>query len=78
MKEFFNIKKEYTFEIFDFTALLTVLNVALIVMGFSWAPILGVVNCGVNLVLCVKSRSHINTYITQIALIILNIYFLKG
>ena len=77
MREFFSIKeKEYKFEIWDLTALITILNVAFILMGFWWAPILGLVNCAICLVMNVINKVHINNYITQVALIVLNIYFL--
>lgn len=77
IKEFFSItEKEYKFEIWDLTSLITVLNVAFILMGFWWAPILGIVNCIICIIMNVINRVHINNYITQIALIILNIYFL--
>ena len=77
MREFFSIEeKEYKFEIWDLTALITILNVAFILMGFWWAPILGLVNCVICLVMNVINKVHINNYVTQVALIILNIYFL--
>lgn len=77
MREFFSIEeKEYKFEIWDLTALITILNVAFILMGFWWAPILGLVNCAICLVMNVINKVHINNYITQVALIVLNIYFL--
>ena len=77
IKKFFSVtEKEYRFEIWDLTSLITVLNVALILMGFWWAPILRIVNCVICLVMNVINKVHINNYITQIALIILNIYFL--
>lgn len=77
MREFFTIEeKEYKFEIWDLTALITILNVAFILMGFWWAPILGLVNCAICLVMNVINKVHINNYITQVALIVLNIYFL--
>ena len=77
VKEFFNITdKEYKFEMYDLTTLITVLNVAFIIMGFWWAPILGIANCVVFIVLNIINKVHINSYITQIALIILNVYFL--
>lgn len=79
MKKFFSIKEnKYEFEIFDLTALITVLNVALIVMGFWWAPILGLINCAIIIIVSIKNKVHINNYITQIALIVLNFYFLRG
>lgn len=78
IKNFFSIKEDkYTFEIFDLTALITVLNVALILMGYWWAPILGLVNCGIIIVVSALNKVHINNYITQIALIVLNFYFLN-
>lgn len=77
MKKFFSIKKDkYTFEIFDLTTLLTVLNVAFILMGFWWAPIIGIANCGIFIALNIIKRAHINNYICQLALLVLNIYFL--
>ena len=77
MREFFTIEeKEYKVEIWDLTALITILNVAFILMGFWWAPILGLANCAICLVMNVINKVHINNYITQVALIVLNIYFL--
>ena len=77
MREFFSIEeKEYKFEIWDLIALITILNVAFILMGFWWAPILGLVNCAICLVMNVINKVHINNYVTQVALIVLNIYFL--
>lgn len=77
MKEFFNVKdNSYQFEISDLTTLLTILNVTFILLGFWWAPILGIANCVICIVVNVLNKVHINNYITQIALIILNIYFL--
>lgn len=77
IKNFFSItKKEYEFEIWDLTSLITILNVTFVLMGFWWAPILGLVNCAICMVVNVKNKVHINNYITQIALVVLNIYFL--
>ena len=77
MREIFSIEeKEYKFEIWDLTALITILNVAFILMCFWWAPILGLVNCAICLVMNVINKVHINNYVTQVALIVLNIYFL--
>ena len=77
LKEFFSIKENsYKFEMTDLTTLVTILNVAFILMGFWWAPILGIVNCGICIVLNILNHAHISIYVTQIALIILNIYFL--
>ena len=77
MNKFFVIKSDsYVFEMSDLTTLITILNVAFILMGFWWAPILGIVNCGTCIVLNIINHMHINVYITQIALIVLNVYFL--
>lgn len=78
MKEFFGIKENhYVFEWGDVSALLTVLNVVFILMGYTWAPMLGLVNSILTLTLCIKSHAHLNMYVMQFALIQLNLYFLK-
>ena len=76
MKAFFRIETTYKFEIMDLFTLITILNVTFILMGFWWAPVLGLVNCVANIVVNVKTRAHINAYMMQIALIVLNVYFL--
>lgn len=77
MKKFFGIEtNKYIFEWTDITTLLTLLNVMLVVTGFYWAPVVGLINCGLGLVLNVINRAHINMYVMQIALIVLNAYFL--
>lgn len=77
MKKFFGImENRYVFEIFDLTSLITIINVALIVLGFWWAPFFGLINCLIFILLNIKTNAHINSYLTQIALIILNVYFL--
>lgn len=77
MREFFGIKESnYKFEMADLTTLVTILNVAFVLMGFWWAPILGIVNCVVCIALNIINNTHINMYITQIALVVLNVYFL--
>lgn len=76
-KNFFGITDNtYKFEIFDVTSLITVLNVVFILMGFWWAPFFGLVNCIIITVLNTRTHAHINAHITQIALVILNCYFL--
>jgi hypothetical protein len=76
MKKFFSIETSYSFEANDIVALITIANVVLIIMGFWWAPMVGLVNCVVGIILNIKNRVHINLYIMQIAFIVLNIYFL--
>lgn len=77
VKKFFGVEEDkYIFEWNDVTTVLTVLNVALVVMGYAWAPWVGIVNSSISLLLNVKYKTHINLYVMQIALIILNAYFL--
>jgi len=77
IKEFFGIKEiKYHFEWADVTSILTVINVALILSGFWWAPIIGLINCVLGLILNAKYTAHVNMYIMQVALIVLNWYFL--
>ena len=77
MKKFFSIiQPRYKFEIFDITAIITILNVVFIIFGFWWAPVLGIINCIIFFIFNTKNHAHINNWITQIALVILNIYFL--
>lgn len=77
IKNFFSINEnKYKFEIVDILSLLTVLNVALILAGWKLAPMIGIINCIISIIINIKNRTHINTYVMQIALIILNIYFL--
>ena len=77
MKNFFGIEEQqYVFEWGDVSAWLTVLNVFFIVMGMWWAPFFGLANCVLAIVLNVLSKAHLNAYVIQIALIVLNIFFL--
>ena len=77
MKNFFGIEeKQYVFEWGDVSALLTVLNVFFIVMGIWWAPFFGLANCLLAFILNVKSKAHLNAYIIQISLVMLNVFFL--
>lgn len=77
IKKFFSItENKYQFEIFDILSILTVLNVALILVGWTPAPAIGIINCIISIIVNIKNKAHINTYIMQVALIILNIYFL--
>lgn len=77
MKDFFGITaSNYQFEIGDVMAIFTLLNVALILAGFWWAPLFGLVNCGIAVTLNIKNHAHINAWLTQVALIVLNMYFL--
>lgn len=76
MKEFFGINNHYKFEIYDLTAIFTLLNVILIIKGIWFAPIFGLINCAIIIALNIQNRAHINAYLTQVALVALNIFFL--
>lgn len=76
IKKFFNISGGYEFEWGDLNTLLTLLNVILIICGWHFAPIIGIVNCAINLVIDVLHREHLNFYTTHLAILVLNIYFL--
>lgn len=76
MKEFFRIETKYQFCIFDLTTVFTILNVVLIIMGFKFAPIFGIINCFIIEILNCREHGMINAHVTQIALLVLNFYFL--
>lgn len=76
IKRFFGIETSYRFNWGDLSAILTAANVICIIAGLWWAPIIGIVNCAMNIILAVIHRGYINGYIINIALIVLNIYFL--
>lgn len=78
IKKFFQItENKYVFNIFDLTALFTICNVVFVILGFWWAPIFGLINCFIISCMQIKNGAYVNAYVTQVALIILNIYFLK-
>lgn len=68
---------KYKFEIGDIFAVLTILSVTFIIMGYWWAPLLSLINCIGNLIYGYKNKLHINFFCIQLALIVLNTYFLK-
>ena len=77
IKKFFSIEQDnYTFNIYDLTALFTILNVILIIEGFRFASAFGLVNCFICLAMAIRNHAFLNVYVTQIALIVLNIFFL--
>lgn len=79
VREFFGIKEDkFKIEWMDISTILTVINVTLIVCGVAWAPVVGIVNAVANIIILIINRGHINAYVMNTALIILNIYFLKG
>lgn len=76
MKKFFGIETKYQFEIADLTSVITILNVVFVLLGFWFAPFFGILNCVLGLIINIKNHLHINMYVLQIALLVLNIYFL--
>lgn len=77
MKKFFKIESnKYIFEWADICTFLTIVNVALVLLGYWFAPIIGIINAVLGIALNIYFKSHINSYLTMIALIILNCYFL--
>lgn len=79
IKKFFGINdKNFKLEWMDISTVLTVINITLIVCGIEWAPIIGIINAVANIIVLIIKKGHINGYIMQTALLIMNIYFLKG
>lgn len=79
VREFFGIESnKIRVEWMDIATILTVINVSLIIAGFWWAPIVGIINATANIIIMIIKKGHINGYIMQAALLIMNIYFLKG
>lgn len=79
MKKLFSIEEsKYVFEWNDVVAFLTIVNVVCVMLGCAFAPWIAIGNCLLSLVLNVKYKVHLNLYVIQVALVILNIFFLKG
>ena len=69
---------KYKFEIGDVSAVITLLNVILIICGIPWAGYVGLTNNCLNVISNLNKRTHINFFITQLALIGMNLYFIMG
>ena len=79
IKKFFGINdKNFKLEWMDISTVLTVINITLIVCGIAWAPIIGIINAVANIIMLIIKKGHINGYVLNMALLIMNIYFLKG
>lgn len=77
IKKFFGItESKYVFEWADLSTLLTIINVALVLCGWCYAPIFGIINSVLSIILNIKFNAHINMYVMQFALLVLNFYFL--
>lgn len=78
MRKFFGIESDkYVFEWGDVTTGLTILNVVLVLVEIAWAPVIGIVNSILGLILNIRFKTHLNMYVMQLALIVLNMYFLN-
>jgi hypothetical protein len=78
MRKFFGIENDkYVFEWADVTTGLTILNVVLVLVGIAWAPVIGILNSILGLILNIRFKTHLNMYVMQLALIVLNVYFLN-
>ena len=74
IKKFFSIEQDsYIFNIYDLTALFTILNVILIIVGFRFASAFGLVNCFICLAMAIRNHAFLNVYVTQIALVVLKV-----
>jgi len=79
VRKFFGIQEDkIKIEWMDISTILTIINVTLIICGVAWAPVVGIVNAIASIIILIIKQGHINAYVMNIALIILNIYFLKG
>lgn len=77
IKKFFGItESKYVFEWADVSTLLTIINVTLVLCGWYYAPIFGIINSVLSIILNIKFNAHINMYVMQFALLVLNFYFL--
>lgn len=76
IKNFFGINDQFKLEWADISTLLTLANVSLIIAGAWWAPMIGISNSIASCAIGIPHKSHINFYITQLALVVLNIFFL--
>lgn len=77
IKKFFGItESKYVFEWADVSTLLTIINVTLVLCGWYYAPIFGIINSVLSIILNIKFNAHINMYVIQFALLVLNFYFL--
>ena len=68
--------KKYKFELDDVSALLTVANVVLLLLGWEGAPAFGITNCAFSIGRAIRHKSHFNIYVINIAILVLNFYFL--
>lgn len=76
MKDFFNITTKYKFEWNDLRALITVINVTLVVLFGLSVAWFGLAVAFIGIIKETFGKRHINCYVSYIATIILNINLL--
>lgn len=76
LKRFFRIDSAYRFEYGDFSALMTVLNVALLIFVGTIGAWVGLANATTNMGYALRSNRKINLVVTYGALFVLNLYYI--
>ena len=69
--------KNLKIEANDISALLVVLNVILLIAGWAYAPYFGIMNCVWGLMNAIAHKEHFNVYVINIAILLMNVYFLR-
>lgn len=77
MKMLKDVKDWYEFDYYDIATFLTLMNVSCALGRWHYAPIIGIINALFCLFIGLKHKAHFNVYLTQVLLIVLNIYFLS-
>lgn len=78
IKKFFHIETAYKFEFADFAALLTVINVVLLITAGTVGAWFGLCAAVINFAYNWHTTRRINCAIMQCALVALNIYFITA
>lgn len=76
MRKFFGIEGPYKFERMDLASLCMILNVFAIIF-FNKGPWIGLPVAAIGLIWDLKDRCHINCIVMRLAVIAMNIYFLR-
>ena len=77
IRKFFGIEdNKLKVEWMDISTILTVINVTLICAGVQWAPVVGIINTTASIIVNIIKKGHINGYVLNFALLMMNIYFL--
>lgn len=76
MKDFFNITSSYKFEWNDLRAIITVINVTLIILFGLQVAWFGLAVTVFGMVKELTGNRHINCLVSYLATIVLNVYFI--